>query len=792
MFKRASILIFFLIILVATVSANTDYNESGLGGGILINQEGQQYLLGEGIFNEQFDTNDLTTKVAILTDASKLPLVSDLNNDGVKEIIVLDQNVISLFINNASKTSLQVQPGFILSTSTTERFSNMITFDIDGDGLREIILIAELEEELHILELLPTGLVNQTPEDGIDLSSLDHTDGEFVISCFGTETCAMAFSQGGGTGFLGSPRTSKMLIAFFDSTSLGTVTDLADTSNIFQTFCMPKVRHMFAGELDGDSGIELVWTAIEVAANDEEDLKIWAVDFIASNNTFVEKWEVTDTFPRRIMDNQGSGSESFQCDGTGLETCDSNAIDNSCLAGDFVTSPLVFNADPSPTGNEVIVGIAQDEDEYAMRMYRSDGVFHDEFPEIEESEGFILSNPFRANVFPNSGTDDFCMLGFNEDPIDTAFIQSDNAIVITCGSKQGSLFLGETLQLRVDVAPFGNLTKIYDFHNSLSHAVEHKPSNIVTEVLSSYGIIEPLVNDCNIFRDCPAQFIFTMPEQDGAAIAVDYQEIPTLSTNADIIYLKQNNLFYFDNSLVDQPLSVLEFETNPCIDAVIKQNSTFQVTLIGTDPEGLGVTLSATLYADDANAQTDTVNSSSGIVTPLAPFIANQTGSGTLRMVGSDQENPDTSITIERSFTVGANGVEFGDCTSEGSTVVDVDIDEENPFNVSETALTDDGATAAVKTIADITNLSPLVLWLILMFIVAIMIVTSATGIRAAQEHPLIILVILAVVEILLLIIGTIIGAIPFGVLITIIILAIIPLGFFVRNTMQGSQSPMP
>ncbi len=126
----------------------------------------------------------------------------------------------------------------------TERFSNMITFDIDGDGLREIIIVAEKEEEIHILEFSGGSLQNQTPEDGIDFITLNHASGtdagEIVIKCSSTQRCLMAYSDNIDTGVTSFPQTNNYFGAFFNSSQEGIATSRevnVQTSTGFSAFC---------------------------------------------------------------------------------------------------------------------------------------------------------------------------------------------------------------------------------------------------------------------------------------------------------------------------------------------------------------------------------------------------------------------------------------------------------------------------------------------------------------------------------------------------------------------------
>ena len=62
--------------------AKTDYNESG--------HINNFYQAGTGIFNSALDTDTIQTEV--LTDGKLIPLVADLDSDGINEIVVFSLN----------------------------------------------------------------------------------------------------------------------------------------------------------------------------------------------------------------------------------------------------------------------------------------------------------------------------------------------------------------------------------------------------------------------------------------------------------------------------------------------------------------------------------------------------------------------------------------------------------------------------------------------------------------------------------------------------------------------------
>ena len=718
--------IFLLLPLAVALPQQVDYPELGTND--------TTYVLGDGIFNENFDNNELITTTVIIDDTTpKAPLVKDLDKDGVKEIILLDLNTIQVYQN----TTLQIAAAHTLTAATTSTFSNVILFDIDGDSKDEIIVVAETEVELYILDYDFGIITEKTPAGGFNLqTAFNETpiegSAEFMLGCKEPERCFMVFSEDTTSGVSSGIDDMQMYISHFNSTDVSAQTlFVVDNATGFNVLCMPKIRHMFVGNIDSDGDTDIVFSAMESnnAASANEIGHVYFVDYFEGNNSFLLKFKVDESEVGNIANNP-TQPRSYHCKGTGFEDCQTDTS-RECLMQDFVTSPLVSNTDPTASNQEITVGFGVDEDEFKVYMYDSvTGALVDDFPETEESEGLIISNPFLANTFDDSDVSDVCVLGYNGDPIGL----DPPSLVLTCGSRTDpngfGLFNLQTIEFRTEVTSQFNLTQEQGFENNLAHTVEMDGSNSVTEVSSAYGILEPDTSGvtCSTTNNCDLNVIYPITEGDGAVIMVDYEEAETLSQNSDFIVAKNGNLFYLNDGQVDEALSALEFQTNPCIDAVWKQNTSVQVLLTGTDPESSTVTLTAILYEGDPNEQSSTVNTTSGVTAPFN-FNANATGSGALVMRGSDLINPTDIIEIERPFTVSSSGVEFGDCSTNGTSAV-----ADTPTNATLTSTgfvseaSTQGLQQATNDLSDITNLGGATLWLIGMLIAALLVMTGTAS----------------------------------------------------------------
>ena len=100
--KNIFVLVMIVLMFIPISLANTDYNETGL--------EDSTYQLTDqrGFFNAGLSTLqvDLNTQAIGLADGTGTPLISNLDNSGLKEIIILDNGDIRIF--NRTSTGINV------------------------------------------------------------------------------------------------------------------------------------------------------------------------------------------------------------------------------------------------------------------------------------------------------------------------------------------------------------------------------------------------------------------------------------------------------------------------------------------------------------------------------------------------------------------------------------------------------------------------------------------------------------------------------------------------------------
>ena len=724
------------------------------------------YRQGIGQFNAQQPNKTVVNQFPI-DNTRFIPLVADLDNDGTSEIIVLDGTKIRIFHDSS------LEQITFLSLPLPNRYNYFIVFDIDGDGFEEIIVVGELGDPVLPQKFPLIRVINYTNETltqqaNISLGTIgafgSQIDQQIMIACRGTDDCIAVTTLGNNQICSGTcPTVGSMIGSVFNSTNLVTVVQdvtvlrvEGGTNGATGGFCFPRVRNILVRDYDSDGDTEYIfsyfYTSNAQMNDNNDDFGIIAVNVNASNIVVVEL---------SIEDNDGLEADS-------TTVCNSNDG-----VGKHVTNPIVFDIDLDDDGiEEVVVGFQTDADKFKMKSFRTDtGAFVDDYPEVEKSEGILISNIFRANAFFDTGNVDFCVIGFNN---------LNGKMLITCASEVTTQ-IPETSEFTLPVQPF-NLSDNFQKPFTIAHAVDESDvlteGNDLDEVLTAFGIISldwftsPLT--CfGIFGigtgECDAQLIYSFLDIHGLGelitISVDYQRT---GAREDIIAYSSTNLIYLDDEVQNEGGEITSVFFDPCItDETIGLNSSLRVELRIVNPDIFDdqVSGSVILYLGTADEQReDSLNRSSNSTIPFTTLIFNNTiVDGTMRLIGRDTGKPADEDIIDITFNVQAQGVVQGDCTEN----IDIITDEEQEI-IDELVLEEEDAIS--RTIDDIDDLLGLgfgrtIIWLIIMVFVSYAIWTGG-----ALERPDITFGIITLVNVLLLVIGFKLGFIGIGIIFIVII----------------------
>ena len=717
MFKMNKLVLLLLFIfLVPLVLADTSYNETG--------NFDSYFQLGIGIFNT--DSLETLTASKSITNQEQTPLVTDLDNDGVNEIIVLDSPTFLLF----QTRDLNLINSFTLPAN--EFYSNFITFDIDGNGFTNVIIAMEESEIIQILEFNGTSFKNISSMkfDFLTHDSATATVGEIMIKCSDTERCLMTYAETKKNPVIGLAQNKKLFAVFFNSTTIGSELEISSTGVTFATYCSPKIRTITAIDLDKiDSGRKefvFSWMEYDQTSGDSgEDIHIFSIDVVSPNNTLVKELQKVETEP-------------FQLGG--------NAVNRDCEIenmGRFFSSPLVFDA---VTGGEpeIIQAYNVDTNSYVIRIYDDIGSSLDVFPSIITSDGQLISNLFRADIFEQNNKD-FCVMGYCTTEFGGCL---NNELNLLCGTKSNSFAFQDSIIFDFDTNELFNITQTAGLWNVITHSGQHSQIETqggvdTSEILNAYGVFQLDFSGvlCTLFAFCTLDLLFENPQGDSVLIASDVERVG----QEDLLVLTSTNIIYIDDKFTNSPASIASTNDafNPCINAgTIRINTTTTIQFIVNDdnePPNDIVSARLLLYADLPNEQdTGFVNGSAGQTFSFSidqngnNLLYNQTvTNGIIRLEAFDPIGNPLLDTIDKRFSVGINGVEFNDCSND---LVIVPVDDVN-VSITGAGFLAEGATEAntirdaTNSLSNITGLGGATLWLILMFIVTVLIITGTTGI---------------------------------------------------------------
>lgn len=691
------------------------------------------------------------------------PIIDDLDNDSISELIIIDEDQIEIYQNR----ELDIISVFDFGEIPTD-ISNILSFDIDGDGFNEIIFVVEglTDNQLKIF--------NFSQADGIQLqrefkifsgSAPSHP----MIACRGVNECIGTLTSGNtvnifnpftafhrGFTFDSKNATSQSFTIFSETQASGDSIDL----------CSPRDKNIIVDDYDGDGNLEYILSMgkKELSGGGDVEWKVFWLD-----NTTVEL--------------SGSQTENVAelggCDGTlGLSTS--------------FTSPIVQEVAASESKREAIIGAQSSNNDFRIFIFSgSDGDKVDEFPEeltFLEADGTIVSNVMFGQFMPETAANDVCVMGFDT---------TEDRYELLCGNVLRSPFSHAILEFPTSSLAF-NISSDSNEQHHLIHGVQFsdllQESKDLEEVLSTHGVFELDYSGINnVLRR-----IFDLGTTRGVNLGIDLEQFG----QDDIISMTDTNIFYFDDKGTNGAAEILDIEYDPCpVNTLIKLNTTLQVTVTARDTNtfALGfddLNFNTIVYFNDFNAQNRTLPNIStdqttgqAIVIYQPNFEMNKTiTNGIIRTEIFDTGNPDELAVEEQLFTVAVQGLEFGDatCTITVTIIDEVELVEAD-LNISAAALGNEGLDDFFEGAANEFRVSPLIIVLFLMlgFTIAVLTTKDRVNDTMITMNKIIFLFIGNTVIFL---IGTIVGAVPFGVLLVVIILAIFSLVIFFRRQFTAQQ----
>lgn len=706
------------------------------------------YELGKGFFNENLDTGSVIS--APVNDPEFISFVADLDNDTVNEIIVIDDEYITVYhISNSALTPLDdfrfnVQNG-------AETFSNAIVYDIDGDGTREVFWVRHQDDGFFIVSFNGTDLVNES--NGYSFAGLDADSGAIhQIACRDFEDCVVLSTNGGSSG---QPAIRAQGFNSTNISSQGATTVSTLTATGGSLFGLIKAVEVEDLDNDGDDEYIFNYLMVDDQAGQDEEFHLVAIEENA-NDVFTTRYDIEIDA------------------GQDLTSIDSRHKIVPPLCADFTNSLL---------GIECVVLVTQDEDEYELRSYSKDGVIHRIHPDPilslgQGGVGTSYGNLVKGSFFDDTSDDSFCGMGYDDEDAEIDFICGRMGQSISDSTRMYDQDEGEDrYQLDFNVSDSDPRHNIF----SAQHSEQISPNGVDKhEIVTPYGIFR-LGSTCSaldsVFQ-CDVEPIF--PNSLGTSAFVVSVDAKRFGLD-DLIFTTDTNIFYYEDGVENQPATIASLSYNPCIiDNTVKVNSSVVVTAIVQDNNlaslgfdkvnAIGQFYKGQSFEQSVNYTNVTVSSSTGKATLTFSFVANVTGTYVDGFKLSVWDNGVPSSVDERtaSLLVSTVGVEFGDTTCSEDFEAVTGEEEEDELLASSDNLLKKSASEA----NDYLGIGLIGVWLLVMLIINVLtVVYVGRYVRGIPSSHLVGVII--ILDFLWILLGAVTGIIPVWVILTVIVVSI-------------------
>ena len=275
LFLTLSVLFFGVIVASAQAQSTvTDWNttfgsDGGAEGGFGLFSGGLNIFTGQaGVTSDQF-----------------IPIVTDMDGDGVNEIIIMDGVTIKIFQN------ITVDSVDTAVTSFTFPTASFIVFDFDGDGFKEVLVAGQpiaandtTENKIEVYNLtngdlqLESTLTYPSALDLFEKFQPDHV--EVAIQCAEVDRCLLLFNPSGTV----NANQHEIKATGFSSTGFGSVITIHTPPGTNTDFaCFPIPNHISVADFNDSNKENFIFTIINVedAGNDIGESSLY---YIGVNN----------------------------------------------------------------------------------------------------------------------------------------------------------------------------------------------------------------------------------------------------------------------------------------------------------------------------------------------------------------------------------------------------------------------------------------------------------------------------------------------------------------------------
>jgi len=523
----------FFILLISIVSAETSYND--LGG------TGQDYNSDLS----QFDTDvNAFPSPRPLSRPRQMPLVADMDNDSVNEIIVLDGFTFKAYSGVTLNPELSYAP---LSSNLTQ--TNFILYNIDNDDYIELITTDWIGNRILISEYNGTHWYTEYNH------SVAFPMDEGVISCTDTEKCLLIYADNTNKAVRGSA---------FNSTQIRN--NFIYISGTTENFCFPQIRDAQVINYDNIGETEVIIPVFDIL---NDDITI-IYGYVNESLHAQERDKISFS----------SGVNTGECG----------------EARTLFSSVLVQDTSVLNPGKETTLLYQSGADQFQIISYDSGGnKLYEEPGGIYYVSGETPGGVMLSSAFEDTGEVDVC-----------GFIVSKqfNNIKLICYSSDTN----NDHQTRLYTFDINNGSLNISVPSPLYSGAVHSfdvegLENTINEVVTPYGVFKLLPETCeyDIFNGmdiCEMDILYYNHLQvENAVIPVDANK----TGYEDLVFITDQNIYYVNDQFVNTQANFTGTTTiDPCmLSQQAKINTTIQIVTTISDIDGDNVNLTAILYYNE-------------------------------------------------------------------------------------------------------------------------------------------------------------------------------------------------
>ena len=582
--------------------------------------------------------SNFTSSTVVLVDPITTPLVADVDNDGVEEIVSLTGT--KLYIHSTATLTEELE--FDIPVAVRQGgISHHVITDLDNDGLMDIVVVSNIFH-INVYEWNGTHLQNN---ESFTVNGIDSGTNSSIVGCDDVrDLCLIVYFKNEGTNShvraVGFNRTASSNA--YDGTGLNG-TSLFTFAGNTQVACHSNIRSVAVADVDNDGVNEFVFSWLQVTTG-LETLHIETMQVSKDNNLTVVSEVSKD---HNLGDSITMSAGQDKCFSQGFYKLISTALPVEAEADNDGKLEIVSAGPTGETGPLF---------KFKMFIFDDDGDFIDDHPEVATVDGEFISNVAKAKIYADADND-YCVGVFNPD------------FQLLCGSRQKEGLLGFSEDETFDyTTPYNVTMGPSSWHNQI-HMIEANNTNSRDEVLSTYGTHTIESDGDDLF------LIYLNGFEDSTVIT----ENPNSDvTTEDLFIFDGANLWYLNDATTNkgcgsEPGCIEEIFLNPCTKQTWLQNTSLEIRVKITDDDGDDINGRVSIYSNNSNVQnsgwTGNISSGSTLVFTTdsngVPFTANLTGNNyKISIFARDSVNPTSIEVIERFFSVsGTSGIVKGDST---------------------------------------------------------------------------------------------------------------------------------